>query len=443
MKRKLRNKARIERLRNRGSLLRSAFLMLMLTFAACTNRESAHEPDSYTCPMHPSVIADHPGKCPVCGMPLVLKSKPGQAVEMTNELSRLAKPTNEVVVATISTIKPAYKSQTVSIPAQGVVTYDPRKIFTIAARVSGRLERVYLKYVFQEIARGQVIAKIYSPELITAEREFLFLMENDPENTSLLTSARSKLLRLGLTANQIGELIARNEATSTINIISPYSGYLINAVSAPPVTGSAQPGLSTTGDMDAGMASPSLPDSKAAKSMQPEAEAFLREGDYVTAGQRLFTVVTDDGLRVELDLPGTYNGVVAVGNQVRLAIDKERTHVGTVDFVQPFFNREQDFVKIRVYIQKADGFRIGRLINAIIEFNSAENLWVPKEAVLDLGTRHVAFLKSGDVFKPKEVVTGLSANGAIEIRSGLASSDDIAANAQFLVGSESFVKPLK
>lgn len=441
MKKKSRNRALGERVKIRGSLLRSAFLMLMLTFAACTNRDSAHEPDSYTCPMHPSVVADQPGKCPICGMPLVLKSKPGQAVEMTNELSRLARPTNEVVVATVGTIKPEYKSRQVPIPAQGVVTYDPRSIFTIAARVSGRLERVYLKYAFQKITRGEVIAEIYSPELITAERELLFLMESDPENTELINTARSKLLRLGLTTNQISELMTRKKASSAISIISPYSGYLINAVSSPARTGSVQSGSSTTGGMDAAMASPSSPETNAPKNMQPGAEGLVREGDYVTAGQRLATVVTDDALRIELDLPGSYNGMVAVGNKVRLALDKGTTHAGTVDFVQPFFTRDQDFVKIRVYIKKSDGFRIGRLVDANIEINSAENLWVPKEAVVDLGTRKVVFLKSGNVFKPKEVITGLSATSAIEILSGLASSDEIAENAQFLVDNESFVKP--
>jgi hypothetical protein len=80
-------------------------------------------------------------------------------------------------------------------------------------------------------------------------------------------------------------------------------------------------------------------------------------------------------------------------------------------------------------------------VDARIRLDSAEGLWVPKEAVLDLGLQKVVFLKERGIFKPSEVVTGVSAEGLIEIKKGLASSDEIAANAHYLIDSESFVKP--
>ena len=75
---------------------------------------------------------------------------------------------------------------------QGVVTYDTRNIYTIPTRIGGRLERVYLKYAFQKVSKGQKVAEIYSPELLTAQRELLFLVENDAENTTLIESAKEK-----------------------------------------------------------------------------------------------------------------------------------------------------------------------------------------------------------------------------------------------------------
>jgi hypothetical protein len=85
--------------------------------------------------MHPTVISDRPGTCPVCGMDLVRKARAGEAVKITEDLSKLLKSPNETVVASINTIKGQYKSVPVSVQAQGVVTYDTRNIYTIPARL--------------------------------------------------------------------------------------------------------------------------------------------------------------------------------------------------------------------------------------------------------------------------------------------------------------------
>ena len=173
MKRNLKNKLRID---NRQLTYRESsstlftFLPWILMLIACTNPDTAHEHDTYTCPMHPTVISDRPGTCPVCGMDLVRKYRPGEEVEITEDLSRLIKSPNETVVSSIRSVRGKYKSIPVVVPAQGVVTYDTRNIFTISARVSGRLENVYLKYTFQKINKGDKVAEIYSPELIAAQR---------------------------------------------------------------------------------------------------------------------------------------------------------------------------------------------------------------------------------------------------------------------------------
>src|SRR5688500_15496931 len=155
-------------------------IVLLVTLTSCGhNGDHAENADTYTCPMHPTVVSDRPGSCPVCGMDLVRKARAGEAVEITEDLSKLIKSPNEIVVASIKTIKGEYKSVPVTVQAQGVVTYDTRKIFTIPARVGGRIEKIYLKHAFQQVAKGQKIAEVYSPELIKAQRELLFLLEND------------------------------------------------------------------------------------------------------------------------------------------------------------------------------------------------------------------------------------------------------------------------
>ena len=422
-------------------------LLVFMALAACSSGdEHADHADTYTCPMHPTVVSDGPGTCPVCGMDLVRKARAGEEVEITEDLAKLLKSPNETVVASVNTIKGQFKSVPVTVKAQGVVTYDTRNIYTIPARVGGRLERVYLKYEFQPVSQGQKIAEIYSPELITAQRELIFLLENDPANKSLIDAAQRKLELLGMTNGQINDLSRNKEAGNTITVHSPHSGYVITgqqAPSAPVATPSAQP---SGGAMSDGMSASRSSASTAAQrplGSTNSAGTIILEGAYVSAGETLFTVVNAKALRIELNLPGSYTGSVKAGSKVELDLGNGKTQVGTVDFIQPFFGEGQEFMKIRVYTNKTEGLHIGHLVNATINLDSKESLWVPKEAVLDLGSQKVVFLKERGVFKPKEVTTGVSTDGMIEIKGGLASSEEIAANAHYLVDSESFIKPVK
>ena len=182
-------------------------LLVVLVAVACSTDKHAGLADTYICPMHPTVVSDRPSTCPVCGMDLVRKARPGEEVEITEDLARLIKSPNEVVIASIKTIKPAYRTTTSSVQAQGIVTYDTRYVYNIAARIGGRLEKVYLKYAFQPVQKGQRVADIYSPELLTAQRELLYLVDNDKNNEALIQSAKNKLFLLGVTDKQVQEII--------------------------------------------------------------------------------------------------------------------------------------------------------------------------------------------------------------------------------------------
>src|SRR5690606_8600925 len=93
-------------------------------------------------------------------------------------------------------------------------------------------EKVYITYVLQPVKAGQKVAEIYSPELSTAQRELIFLLENDPENNALIDASRRKLELLGMSASQINALTTNQRITSTVSIYSPYSGYV--TVGTPP-----------------------------------------------------------------------------------------------------------------------------------------------------------------------------------------------------------------
>jgi Cu(I)/Ag(I) efflux system membrane fusion protein len=425
----------------RSNLITSVALLALLVLGACNKgKEHAEHADTYTCPMHPTVVSDRPSTCPVCGMDLVRKARPGEEVKITEELARLIKSPNESIIASVKTIKGEFKSMPVSVKAQGIVTYDTRSIYTIPARIGGRLEKVFLKYTFQQVRKGQKVAEIYSPELITAQRELLYLIENDSRNSALIESAKSKLQLLGATQNQIDAVISSKEASFTFSIYSAYDGYVIREDQQAPAVTTTSSSSSSSG-MEGGMgASSGATSTPKYTAMNASASELIREGNYVSTGQTLFKVVNTAALRIELDLPIAQAGRVAMNDEVELDLGNQMIAQAKVDFVQPFFTEGEEFVKVRLYVKNAGELKIGQLVSATIRLKPVESLWVPREAVLDLGLEKIVFTKERGVFKPRNVKAGIRTDGWVEIVQGLSSSDEIASNAQYLVDSESFIK---
>ncbi len=376
--------------------------MLVVLLMACAGREVAHE-HTYTCPMHPTVLSDRPGACPVCGMDLVRTYRGDTDAEITSDLIPLLASPAKSVVSNVKTIRGAYKSAPSTVDVAGVVTYDTRRIYTIPARVGGRIEKTFIRHEFQSISRGQKIAEIYSPEMTAAQRELIQLLVNDGSNETLINAAKQKLQLLGMSERQIRDVSSTLQSANTVAVYSAYSGYVVR---------------------------PSV-----------DPSPLFRTGDYIERGEALFTVVADEALRIDLSLPGSYGALVTEGTSVNLRLTAENPANATVEFVQPFITEGERFLQVRVRTNEMKKLRIGELVNATIELGSMEGLWVPRTAVLSLGLQDVVFLHERSVFKPKRVTTGASANGEIRIEGGLTSTDEIAANAQLLVDSDSFIKP--
>ncbi|HEY9045611.1 MAG TPA: efflux RND transporter periplasmic adaptor subunit [Ohtaekwangia sp.] len=414
-----------------------SILVIALLLSACGQKETAHH-DTYTCPMHPTVVSDKPGTCPVCGMDLVRKAREGEEVKITADLAQRTKSPNEVVITDIKTVKGEHKKLSVTLSAQGIVTYDMRYTYNIPARVGGRLEKVYIKYTLQSVQKGQAIAEIYSPELLTAQREYLYLLRQDANNTTLIESAKQKLYLLGMTAQQVEALSSRQEPPQTFTVYSPYSGYIITPGNAAPAISASAASI----PVDGGMGGSSMSGSTASASTSSGTSAStspIREGSYVTTGQTLFTVVNTSALRIEVNIPVGDVGIIKKGDVVLLNTGSGPGQKATIDFIQPFFDQDQAFMKVRVYIPHAEGLAVGQLVQASVTLPEAEGFWLPKEAVVDLGLNKVVFIETSGIFKPRKVTTGIATNTMVSVK-GVSSSDIVAAHAQYLVDSESFIK---
>ena len=180
-----------------------SMLLLAVVVMSCndnkdtyTQRNAGDMQNIYTCPMHPETIRNKPGKCPICGMELVKKET---AVKVSGvELESLLKPTNEFVVSSIPVTTIQKREEKIEVAALGNIAYDTRQVGSISSRVSGRIEKLYVRYRYQRVSKGQHILDIYSPEFLTAQQNLLFLLKNDAVNNTIIQASREKLLLLGM-----------------------------------------------------------------------------------------------------------------------------------------------------------------------------------------------------------------------------------------------------
>jgi membrane fusion protein, copper/silver efflux system len=409
------------------SILFLAYCFLPVAFfAGCRDRkttvaESSHKKQQWTCSMHPEIIRDKPGNCPICGMTLVKKDENTIAVNAI-QVDDLLQPTDRFVVSSIPVTTINKKTIPLETEALGTIAYDTRLASTISARVSGRIEKLYVKYRYQHIMKGERIMDIYSPELLTAQQELLFLAKNDPDNFSLINAAKQKLLLLGMSAGQLQQIIGTGKPSLTVAVYSNYSGHVHEA-------GNTMPGDNAEGQgTNISVTTEELP---------------VKEGIYVEKGQNIFQIYNVDRSWVLLNIFPEYQGVIKVNDAVRVIPETapDKNFRAKIDFIEPFFRKENKTLIARAYFDNSKlEIPAGSQVKAVIFANNNEADWLPKDAVLSLGIDKIVFLKTEGGFKAHKVETGLSYKGQIQVLSGLAATDSVAANAQFLADSESFIK---
>lgn len=394
----------------------------------------------YTCPMHPEIVRDEPGTCPICKMDLVKKETStassndhGSHAAPAADLDFLLKPTYEYVLSSIKTFRPERKTLSANIEALGYLAYDARKVQAISARFGGRIERLYVKYPYQPVRKGQRILDLYSPEIATAQQELIFLLENDADNKALIEYARRRLSLLGLTAVQIGEVETTRKPSLSLPLFSLYDGQVFEKVTpAPALTGA---------EMGEGM-NPSGGEATPFSNSENTEGLSLREGMYVQKGQRLFSLQSLATVWAVLEFYPSNAAEVKVGQAVSIHVEPfEKPILGKINYIEPQFGTGGKNLRARVYLENPGGtLKPGALLKATVQSGGRSGIWIPKTAALDLGRQKVVFLKKDGVFQSKRIGTGIVSGEWLEVRSGISEADEVAANAQFLMDSESFVK---
>lgn len=330
--------------------------------------------------------------------------------QTTIDLHTVLQPTNSTIISRVPVTGLQSSSQSLSIEALGQVDYDTRRVETIAARVSGRIEKLYVKYRYQHVHTGDKLMDIYSPELVTAQQDLLFILHNDAGNTPLLDAARTRLQVLGMDARQLQLVIQSGKPLYKIAVYTHYTGHIQKAGSLTEAPGELFP---------------------------------LKEGMYIEKGQPVFQLYNTDESWITLNLFPDQSSLVSVGAAVTITPETapDQPFQATISYVEPFYREDSKTLTARVYFDNSQRqLPIGSQIKAVIRGVTKPGRWLPREAVLSLGLHKVVLKRENGIFKVNTVQTSTTTDSLIQITGGLTAQDSVAADAQFLLDSDSFIK---
>jgi Cu(I)/Ag(I) efflux system membrane fusion protein len=373
----------------------------------------------YTCSMHPEIIRDEPGNCPVCGMNLVKKVTEGQSME-SHSIDHLLRSTDSFVVGDFQTTTAKDTAISSEIELPGIVAYDPNSSVNIAARISGRIEKMYVNYKYQKVNKGQRLFDLYSPELLTAQQNFIYLITNDSENASIIKASKQKLALYGMTTSQINSLATAKRTNPIITIYSPANGIVQGTESSRTGTeGSMQNNAATTTSLT------------------------LKEGDYIKKNEVVFKLVNTDKVWGIFNVMQGQSSLIKINQAIRFSSELDESDFinAKVSFIETQLSETDKTNRVRVYLNNSNlKFPIGLRLQGFVETNPIQGIWVHRQALVSIGSKKVVFIKKENGFKAKEIKTGIELNDFIQVLEGLDVKEVIADNAQYLMDSESFIK---
>lgn len=393
------------------------FAVYFFVLKSENHSEMENQEEVYTCSMHPQIIRDKPGNCPICGMTLVKKTTDNQTIK-DHSFNNVLKPTDNFIVGNYPTTTAKDTAITSEINLPGIVEYDPNSAIKIAAWISGRIERMYVNFKFQKVVKGQKLFDLYSPELMTEQQNFIYLITNDSENKSIIKASKQKLLLYGMTQNQINALIATKTVKPEITIYSPASGSIDGTESMNNIANTPMQSASTV-------------------------DISVKEGDYIKKSQVLFKLLNTDKVWGIFNINQGDNSLIQLNQSISITseLDENKPFNAKINFIETQLNPSDKTNRIRVYLNNsASKFPIGLRLQGKVKTNSTQGIWLQKEAVVTLGNKKIVFLKVDGGFKATAIQTGIKMNGYIQVLHGISVEDKIAQKAHYLMDSESFIK---
>ncbi len=295
------------------------------------------------------------------------------------------------------------------IRATGNVAVDETRLAYVQTRFSGYIQKVFADATYQYVRKGQPLFTIYSPDLVATEREYVVAKQNQQQvaqstvpgvassAASLLNAAGERLKQWGVPQREIERLESTGEAQQELEVVSPVSGYITERNALPNLTVQPETRLYTIADLS---------------TVWVQAQVFQNDLGRIKAGD--FAALTVD----------TFPG---------------RAFSGRVNFVYPQLDMETRTAKVRIVFSNA-GLQLkpGMFVNVSIRAPMGRQLVIPASAVLQSGSRQIAFVERGDGYlEPREVQLGARAGDDFIVLKGLKAGEKIVTSANFLIDSES------
>lgn len=357
----------------------------------------------WTCSMHPQVRQPGPGQCPICGMDLIPAAS-GAADEVEGDPPRLVLSERAAALIEVRTWPVERREIEREIRLAGMVGFDERRVGTISARFPGRLEQLHVNFTGAYVKRGEPMAEIYSPTLISAQEELLQAGRMQDPESALLSAARDRLRLLGLSDEQIGEIEENGKVLDRITISSPLSGIVT--------------------------------------------ERLASEGSYVETGQAIYSVVDLSELWVNLEAYESDLTWLSVGQSVTFVTQTrpgERLD-GTIAFIDPVVNESSRTANIRVDLEEPkEWLKPGMFVRGIVYAELGDEgedppLVIPATAPLITGERAIVYVKVPDTdapaFEAREIVLGPKTRDHYVVADGLREGDLVVTRGSFQIDSE-------
>lgn len=377
----------------------------VLGFSSCNDEHTENQTDTaerktYTCPMHPQIISDKPGTCPICGMDLVLFDKTN-----TSDFLTLSAPQQALANIATDTVKTGSFSSFKQL--NGRLAVNPEQTEYISSRVAGRLEVLFVKETGVPVRKGQPLYKIYSEQLSALQQEYILNIAQAaqfPENkkfSELADAAKQKLLLYSQTETQIQQLNNNRKTNPYVTYHSPENGIV--------------------------------------------SELLVTEGQYVAEGATIMSLEGYQNIWVEADLYPAEAGLVKKGDVVNLTIagfENEKRQM-RIEFIAPALQSASQLIIIRGSIPNSNN-QLKAGMQAVIQLpvsNSSKALTLPVDAVIHDGMGAHIWVQTGEgKFAPKMVETGAENFNLVEITSGVEEGDVVVISGAYLLYSEFVLK---
>lgn len=354
----------------------------------------------WTCSMHPQIRMDKPGKCPLCGMDLI----PLDSYNSSLDANSFQMTTDAMKLANIQTMIVGSKQANKELRLNGKVQIDERKLYTQSSHIPGRIETLKINFTGEKVHRGQTLAMLYSPELVTAQEELLqaySIKETQPE---LFEAAKQKLLNWKIGKNTIDNIISTGKPIQQFPINADVSGIIT------------------------------------AKKVEL--------GDYVNRGMPIYEIADLSALWVLFDVYESDLPWVNVGDEVSYTVQSLPGEIfkGTITFIDPLINPQTRVATARVEVKNSgDKLKPEMFVSGVIKNNTSKSaskdIVIPKSAVMWTGERSIVYMKSNldnkVSFTLRNVLLGPSLGDTYVIKEGLEDGDEIVVKGTFTVDAAS------